>query len=77
MNWGSASEFFAMGGHALFVWGSYGAMLLALVAEPLLLRRRHRLALQTVAEQLDEPDGEAVDAPMAESMNAMPEARTS
>jgi heme exporter protein D len=25
MNWGSASEFFAMGGHGLYVWGSFGA----------------------------------------------------
>ena len=25
MNWGSASEFFAMGGHAFYVWGSFGA----------------------------------------------------
>ena len=24
MNWGSAGEFFAMGGYAFYVWGSYG-----------------------------------------------------
>jgi len=23
MNWNSASEFFAMGGYGLYVWGSY------------------------------------------------------
>ncbi|MCW5634894.1 MAG: heme exporter protein CcmD [Rubrivivax sp.] len=50
MNWGSASEFFAMGGHGLFVWGSYGAALAALLAEPWLVARRHRRALAEAAE---------------------------
>ena len=27
MNWASASEFFAMGGYAFYVWGSYAAAL--------------------------------------------------
>ena len=44
MNWGSASEFFAMGGYGLFVWGSYGLALLLMIAEPWLAARRHRLA---------------------------------
>ena len=42
MNWGSWSEFFAMGGYALYVWGSYavtgGLMVVELVL--LVLRRR-------------------------------------
>jgi heme exporter protein D len=50
MNWGSASEFFAMGGYGLYVWGSYGAALVALVVEPWLTARQHRRALATVAE---------------------------
>ena len=40
MQWHSAAEFFAMGGYALYVWGSFGLCAVALVAEPLLLRRR-------------------------------------
>jgi len=40
MNWGSASEFFAMGGYALYVWGSFGVCALALALEPFLLSRR-------------------------------------
>jgi heme exporter protein D len=36
------SEFFAMGGYAWYVWGSYGVTLLVLVAEILLLRKRAR-----------------------------------
>ena len=42
MNWGSASEFFAMGGYALYVWGSYGVTLVALALEVFLVVRRGR-----------------------------------
>ena len=40
MHWNSAAEFFAMGGYALYVWGSFGACALLMIAEPLLARRR-------------------------------------
>jgi len=40
MQWHSWSEFFAMGGYALYVWGSFGLCAVAMIAEPLLLRRR-------------------------------------
>ena len=33
MNWQSWSEFLAMGGYALYVWGSYAVTLVILVAE--------------------------------------------
>ena len=42
MNWDSPAEFFAMGGYALYVWGSFGVCALALVLEPFLLGRRRR-----------------------------------
>jgi heme exporter protein D len=38
------SEFLAMGGYALYVWGSYGVTVLLLVIEIFLLRRRSREA---------------------------------
>ena len=44
MNWGSASEFFAMGGYGLYVWGSYAVCAALMLAEPLLARRRHAQA---------------------------------
>ncbi|MFO1292740.1 MAG: heme exporter protein CcmD [Rubrivivax sp.] len=50
MNWSTPSEFFAMGGYGLYVWGSYAAMLLLMGIEPLLARRRHRQALHDAAE---------------------------
>jgi heme exporter protein D len=45
MNWGSAAEFFAMGGYAPYVWGSYAVTALCLVIEPFLVRARRRAAL--------------------------------
>ena len=50
MSWGSASEFFAMGGYGPYVWGSYGVALLALTIEPWLAARQHQRALAAVAE---------------------------
>jgi heme exporter protein D len=44
VNWNSASDFFAMGGYGLYVWGSYIVTLVALVIEPLLASSRHRRA---------------------------------
>ena len=38
------SEFFAMGGYAWYVWGSYGVTLVLLVLEVFLLRKRSREA---------------------------------
>jgi heme exporter protein D len=42
MIWHSWSEFLAMGGYALYVWGSYAVTVVVLVAEvvALLMRRR-------------------------------------
>ena len=51
MQWHSTTEFLAMGGYAFYVWGSLGACLLAMLAEPWLIARRHA---QIVAELQDE-----------------------
>ena len=40
MHWNSLSEFLNMGGYALYVWGSFGATLLAMLTEPILIRMR-------------------------------------
>ena len=58
MSWGSWSEFFAMGGYALYVWGSYAVTFAALAAEVVLLRRRRRSVLEHVARHPDR-SGEA------------------
>ncbi len=51
MNWNSAAEFFAMGGYALYVWGSFGVCALAMVLEPFLIKKRHTQILQTLHRQ--------------------------
>ena len=43
------AEFFDMGGYALYVWGSFGATALVMIAEPILLSRRRKAAIQSVA----------------------------
>jgi heme exporter protein D len=48
MNWGSPAEFFAMGGYAFYVWGSYSVTVAALIIEVVGLHRRRRQALQTL-----------------------------
>ncbi|OGA06070.1 MAG: heme exporter protein CcmD [Betaproteobacteria bacterium RIFCSPHIGHO2_12_FULL_69_13] len=41
------SEFFAMGGYALYVWGSYGVAFALLALEVILLAHRSRNARRT------------------------------
>jgi heme exporter protein D len=49
MQWNSPAEFFAMGGHGLYVWGSYGVAALMMVVEPWLAVRRRTRALRDAA----------------------------
>jgi len=44
MNWGSAGEFFAMGGYGLYVWGSMIVTFGALAVEILAVRSRRKTA---------------------------------
>ncbi len=58
MQWHSLGEFFAMGGYAVYVWGSFGACALFMAAEPFLVRRRlndvrRNLARERLAGTLD------------------------
>jgi len=51
MYWSSWEAFWAMGGHAFFVWMSFGALFLALAVELVLLRVRRRRALDAIEEE--------------------------
>ncbi len=51
MIWHSASEFFAMGGYALYVWGSVAACAVAMAGEVVALRLRRRAALRMLQQQ--------------------------
>lgn len=52
MHWNSVSEFFAMGGYALYVWGSFGLTALVVVAEVLLLRSQRQDLMQHLRSEL-------------------------
>jgi heme exporter protein D len=58
MNWNSPSEFFAMGGYGLYVWGSYAVTVAWMLLEPVQAARRHRAALQALRENDEEQQGE-------------------
>ena len=51
--WSSWSAFWAMGGQAFFVWMSFGALLVAIAVELLLLRVRRKRALAAIEEERD------------------------
>ena len=62
MHWNSVGDFFAMGGYALYVWGSFGACVLLMVVEPLLAKRRlnevrQSLRRERLADELDHQSG--------------------
>lgn len=52
MIWNSASEFIAMGGYGLYVWGSFGVCAVAFVVEPWLIKKRHKNIVQTLRRQV-------------------------
>ena len=43
------AEFFHMGGYALYVWGSFGAVALLMIIEPVLIGNRRTQVLKRVA----------------------------
>lgn len=55
MNWDSPADFFSMGGHGLFVWGSYAAAAIVATLEPWLASRRRRRALREACQSVAVP----------------------
>ncbi len=54
MHWSSFSEFVRMGGYGFYVWGSYGATLVLLAGEVLvLLKRKRNLASRQSQPELE------------------------
>ena len=49
--WTNFNDFLAMGGYALYIWGSLGACLLVCVVEPIALNLKRRALLVGVREQ--------------------------
>lgn len=46
MNWANWADFVAMGGYALYVWGSYAVTFILIALELVLLALRRRAILQ-------------------------------
>ncbi len=51
MNWGSTGDFWAMGGYAFYVWGSYGAVVAVIAIELWLLKARRVSAVAEVKQE--------------------------
>jgi heme exporter protein D len=51
MQWNSASEFFAMGGYALYVWGSFGITAAVMGIEMLLIRSQRISVTRSVRSE--------------------------
>lgn len=52
MHWDNLQAFLEMGGYASYVWGSFGATAVLMLAEVLLVRRRMTDTSQTFEEQV-------------------------
>jgi heme exporter protein D len=50
MYWGNWQDFFAMGGYALYVWGSFGLSALLVSWEVWTVRQRRLIALQRIQQ---------------------------
>lgn len=59
MQWKSLSDFFAMDGYGLFIWGAYGLSLLCMLVEPLMVSHRRRTAWQAAHAFHEEPSHDA------------------
>ena len=57
MNWASATEFFAMGGYGIYVWGSFGVTAACIAIEIIVLAARNRQALRNLAPAADQRQG--------------------
>ncbi|WP_217350711.1 heme exporter protein CcmD [Azonexus fungiphilus] len=50
--WNSFSDFLAMGGYGLYVWGSFGVTALAMLIEPIVVARNRKAIVARLKRQL-------------------------
>ncbi len=50
--WNSLSDFLAMGGYGLYVWGSFGVTALVMAGEPIVVLRQQKATLARLKRQL-------------------------
>jgi heme exporter protein D len=56
MIWASWSDFWAMGGYGLYVWGSYAVVALGLLLEVRAAARRQSSAIANIKRQHEDAD---------------------
>ena len=52
IHWNSLSEFLAMGGYGLYVWGSFGVTALIMAVEPIVVARNRKATIARLRRQL-------------------------
>jgi heme exporter protein D len=52
IHWNSFSEFIAMGGYGFYVWGSFGATVLIMAIEPIVVARTRKSTIARLKRQL-------------------------
>lgn len=50
--WNSFSDFLAMGGYGLYVWGSFGVTAAVMTIEPILVARHRKTTIARLKRQL-------------------------
>jgi heme exporter protein D len=52
IHWNSFSDFLAMGGYGLYVWGSFGMTALIMAVEPMMVARHRKATIARLKRQL-------------------------
>ena len=52
IHWNSLSEFLAMGGYGLYVWGSFGVTTVIMAVEPIMVARNRKATIARLKRQL-------------------------
>ena len=52
IHWNSFAEFIAMGGYGLYVWGSFGATVLIMAVEPMVVARNRKTTITRLQRQM-------------------------
>jgi heme exporter protein D len=52
IHWNSFADFIAMGGYGFYVWGSFGATVLIMAIEPIIVVRTRKTTIARLKRQL-------------------------
>ena len=52
IHWNSISDFLAMGGYGLYVWGSFGVTVLIMAVEPIMVARNRKTTITRLKRQM-------------------------